>query len=86
MYTSIFIRLIPSTNEMVNYVRCNVRTLVSFVNLHCGTRIILQLQILLNTLAYCLAYGTVLAKMGRVHHIFHNPTYGSKVNLYKLSL
>ena len=28
----------------------------------------------MNVIAYCLAYGTILAKMGRVYKIFHNPT------------
>ena len=30
-------------------------------------------------LAYCLAFGTILAKVGRVYHIFNNPTERRKV-------
>ena len=30
-------------------------------------------------IGYCLAYGTILAKMGRVYQIFHNPTPQKKV-------
>ena len=30
-------------------------------------------------LAYCLAFGTILAKVGRVYHIFNNPTERKKV-------
>jgi gamma-aminobutyric acid type B receptor len=33
-----------------------------------------NLQNWMNVIAYCLAYGTILAKMGRVYKIFHNPT------------
>ena len=38
-----------------------------------------KVQALLNTLAFCLSFGTVLVKMGRVYHIFHNPTKMKKV-------
>ena len=39
-----------------------------------------QLQVLLTTVAYCLAFGTILVKVGRVYHIFHNPTEKKKVS------
>ena len=31
-------------------------------------------------LAYCLAFGTILAKVARVYHIFNNPTERRKVS------
>lgn len=33
----------------------------------------------LTTLAYCFAFGTILVKVGRVYHIFNNPTEKKKV-------
>ena len=34
---------------------------------------------MLIALAYCLIYGTVLTKLGRVYYIFNNPTDTKKV-------
>ena len=53
-----------------------------------------QLQNWMNVIAYCLGYGTILAKMGRVYKIFHNPapmkkqmvslTHGILMCMYKM--
>ena len=37
------------------------------------------MNIVLTNLGYCMAFGTLLAKMGRVYYIFHNPTTSKKV-------
>lgn len=87
MYSSIFIRLIPSGDETVNYVRCNVSrsicNTVWLIRIKCTcSSLCSQLEILLTILAYCLAFGTILVKVGRVHHIFNNPTERRKVAKY----
>ena len=40
-----------------------------------------QLHPWLYMVGYLLAFGTVLAKMWRVYHIFHNPTPGKMVSM-----
>ena len=40
--------------------------------------IFLQLRTWMAIIGYCLAYGTILAKMGRIYQIFHNPTPAKK--------
>ena len=45
-----------------------------------------QLHPWLYTAGYLLAFGTMLAKMGRVYHIFHNPTPGKMVSMEIVSL
>ena len=35
----------------------------------------------LTSIGYSLCYGTILAKMARVYHIFNNPTTKKKVGL-----
>ena len=89
MYASIFIRVMPSTDEVVNYVRCNVSFVpfaVVFLTTDMTTSVFLytdtheQLEVFLNTTAYCLAFSAILVKMGRVYHIFNNPTEKKKVS------
>lgn len=86
MYVSIIIRLIPSVDETVNYVICNVSCdqlptpyLNQYTTNNNSCYVNAQLEVLLTTLAYCFAFGTVLVKVGRVYHIFNNPTEKKKV-------
>ena len=70
MYSSIFVRLIvPSNDAQVNYLRCHVslhaELNINLYNIIHMTVYNQQIQGIMGNLAYCLAFGTILAKMGR---------------------
>ncbi len=81
MNVSIFFRIMPGTGYALNAARCYVSTLHAVYNVD-SFNCLLQLDTLLNTIGYCLIYGAVLAKMARIHYIFHNPTAAKKVKSF----
>ena len=60
-----------SLHQLRNYIRCSVRALASMLVCTVGQRLSYSCRYFWTLWLTGLAYGTILAKMGSVHHVFH---------------
>ena len=80
LFASIYIRVYFDSSRLYNFIRCNVSSKVGIILLLISVIIIVvQLQAIMNCVGYVLLVAPVLAKMWRIHYIFHNPLPNKKV-------
>ena len=88
LYMGMYANVGLTTSFDLVTVQCHVRYIIllsidlsNYLLLHV---ILSQFQTWLVFLGYALVLGTVIAKLWRVYHIFHNPTPAKKVTAFQI--
>ena len=73
MYISVIFGFLPTTDKHVVVTQCIVSVAINTKYVIYIVTMCIQVHVWVYGIGYLLVYGTILAKMWRVYHIFHNP-------------